>query len=127
METFLKIDSIMFYVSDLEKSAKFYESILGLKIGWTDEEERMIGFLLPENSSEIVIHNDPDLPNPSFSFLVRDVEKFCDDYKKKGYRLVKEPFEVRCGKFAVLADPDGNELPIIDLTKFGDKPRYDNR
>ena len=87
----------------------------------------LIGFLLPGNSSEIVIHNDPDLPNPSFSFLVRDVEKFCDDYKKKGYRLVKEPFEVRRGKFAVLADPDGNELPIIDLTKFGDKPRYDNR
>ena len=44
METFLKIESIMFYVSDLEKSAKFYESILGLKIGWTDEEERINRF-----------------------------------------------------------------------------------
>ncbi|MDH5448546.1 MAG: VOC family protein [Candidatus Bathyarchaeota archaeon] len=125
METFLKIDSIMFYVSDLEKSAKFYESVLGLKVGWTDKEERMIGFLFPESDSEIVIHNDPDLPNPSFSFMVRNVEKFCDKYEKRGYRIVKEPFEVRCGKFAVLADPDGNELPIIDLTKFGDKPRYD--
>lgn len=28
--------------------------------------------------------------------------------------MVQKPFDVRCGKFAVLADPDGNELPIID-------------
>jgi len=125
MVALLKIDSIMFCVSDLEKSAKFYESVLGLKVGWTDKEEGMIGFLFPESDSEIVIHRDPNLPTPSFSFLVRNVEKFCDEYKRRGYRIAREPFEVRCGKFAVLADPDGNELPIIDLTKFGDKPRYD--
>ena len=29
--TLLKIDSAMFYVSDLEKAAKFYENALGLK------------------------------------------------------------------------------------------------
>ncbi len=125
MEAFLKIDSIMFYVSDLEKSARFYENVLGLRVGWTDKREGMISFLFPEGDSEMVIHNDPDLPNPSFSFMVRDVDEFCDEYKKRGYRAVKEPFEVRCGKYAVLADPDGNELPIIDLSKFGGKPRYD--
>jgi len=125
MNTFLKIDSIMFHVSNLEESAKFYQNILGLRQVWTDQEQGMIGFSFQESDSEIVIHSDPNLPNPSFSFLVRNVEKLCDDYKKKGYRIVKAPFEVRCGKFAVLADPDGNELPIIDLTKFGDKPRYD--
>jgi len=125
METLLKIDSIMFYVSDLEESAKFYESVLGLKVGWTDKKEKMIGLLLPESDAEIVIHRDPDRPNPSFSFMVKNVEKFCAKYRKKGYRILKEPFEVRCGNYAVLADPDGNELPIIDLTKFDNKPRYD--
>lgn len=125
MNTFLKIDSIMFHVSNLEESAKFYRSVLGLRQVWTDQEQGMIGFSFQENDSEIVIHSDPSLPNPSFSFLVRNVEKFCDEYRKRGYSTVKEPFEVRCGKYAVLADPDGNELPIIDLTKFGDKPRYD--
>ena len=125
MKALLKIDSIMFYVSSLEETAKFYVNVLGLKRVWTDQEQGMIGFSFQESDSEIVIHSDPSLPNPSFSFLVRNVEKFCDGYKKKGYRIVKEPFEVRCGKFVVLADPDGNELPIIDLTKFGGKPRYD--
>ena len=84
-------------------------------------------FSFKGSDSEIVIHSDPDLPNPSFSFLVKNAEKFCDEFQKKGYRVVKKPFEVRCGKYAVLADPDGNELPIIDLTKFGEKPRYERQ
>ena len=125
MNSLLKIDSIMFYVSDLQKAAKFYEDVLGLKRVWTDREEGMIGFVFKDSDSEIVIHNDSTMTNPCFSFLVRNVEEFCDEYEKKGHRLVQKPFDVRCGKFAVLADPDGNELPIIDLTKFGNKPRYD--
>jgi len=125
MNTLLKIDSIMFYVSDLEKAAKFYEDVLGLKRVWTDKEEGMIGLVFKESDSEIVIHNDSTMTNPSFSFLVENVKEFCDEYEKKGHQLIQKPFDVRCGKFAVLADPDGNELPIIDLTKFGNKPKYD--
>lgn len=125
MNALLRIDSIMFYVSNLEKAAKFYENVLGLRCVWTDKEQGMIGFIFQESNSEIVIHNDSSIPNPWFSFLVKDVQKFCDEYLKKGYSVVREPFDVRCGKFAVLSDADGNELPIIDLTKFGNKPRYD--
>ena len=86
----------------------------------------MIGFVFLESDSEIVIHGDSSMPNPSFSFLVKNVQIFCDEYRKKGYRVIRGPFEVRCGKYAVLADLDGNELPIIDLTKFDGTPRYDS-
>ena len=125
MNGLLKIDSIMFCVSNLDKVAEFYENVLGLKRVWIDKEQGMIGFVFPESDSEVVIHDDSSMPNPSFSFLVKDVHKFCEEYQSKGYNVVQEPFEVRCGKYAVLADLDGNELPIIDLTKFGNKPRYD--
>ena len=125
MGALLKIDSIMFYVTDLEKAAEFYADVLGLRRVWTDEKRGMIGFVFRESNSEIVIHNDSSLPNPSFSFSVRNVKAFCNEYRAKGGAVVREPFEVRCGKYAVIADPDGNELPIIDLTKFGNKPRYD--
>jgi len=124
MNALLKIDSIMFFVSDLERAAGFYENVLGLRRVWTDGKRRMIGFVFPESDSEIVVHSDSSMPNPSFSFLVKNVQTFCDDYRRKGCTVVTDPFEVRCGKFAVLADLDGNELPIVDLTKFGDKPRY---
>jgi catechol 2,3-dioxygenase-like lactoylglutathione lyase family enzyme len=44
MNTLLKIDSIMFHVSDLEESGTFYRTILGLRQVWSDQEHGMIGF-----------------------------------------------------------------------------------
>src|SRR5204863_7793677 len=119
MSQLLKIDNIMYFVSDLERSADFYERALGLRRAWTDEERGMVGFLLPSGDSEVVLHTDPSIPNPDFSFLVENVEEFCGEYVGLGHRILRQPFDVRCGKFAVLADPDGNPIPIVDLTKFG--------
>jgi len=120
-----KIDCIMLRVSDLEASARFYEDVMGLRRGWTDTDRGMIGFLFPGNDSEIVIHNDEGLPNPSYSFSVDDVTEFCNEYTNRDYRVLEGPFDVRTGKYAVLEDPDGNRVDIIDLTGFGGKPRYD--
>ncbi|MFX0126329.1 MAG: VOC family protein [Candidatus Hodarchaeota archaeon] len=120
-----KIDCIMYCVNNLERAAKFYEEVLGLKKGWFDQNEEMIGFLLPETDSEIVLHKDSTLPNPDINFQVENVDLFCEYYLNRGYHVELEPIEVRCGKYAVLVDPDGNKIPIIDLTKFGGKPRYD--
>ncbi len=119
-----KIDSIMFCVKDLEEAAAFYEQTLGLKRAWSDKKAGMIGFTFPESDSEIVIHDDKSLPNPGFTFLVDDVAAFCNEFQKKGFKLIKKPINVRTGKLAVLEDPYGNAIPIIDLTKFGGKPRY---
>lgn len=115
----------MFFVKDLDVSAKFYAEVMRLKQAWRDDASKMIGFVFPESDSEIVIHSDASIPNPDFSFLVENVEEFVSEFKAKGYKVCKEPFDVRPGKFAVLSDPDGNILNIIDLTKFGNKPRYD--
>lgn len=121
----LKIDNIMLRVKNLKKSSQFYENVLGMRKVWTDSKSGMIGFIFPKGDSEIVIHTDKVMPNPDFSFLVKDVEKFCKDYEKKGYKIVKKPFNVRCGKFAILQDLDGNKIPIVDLSKFGNRPKYD--
>jgi catechol 2,3-dioxygenase-like lactoylglutathione lyase family enzyme len=121
----LKIDNVMHFVADLEKAARFYVETLGLKPAWTDREREMIGFTFAQGDSEIVIHRDPTIPNPDFSFLVENVEAFCDAYRASGYVILVEPFDVRCGKFAVLADPDGNRISIVDLRHFGGRPVYD--
>ena len=121
----LKIDSVMFRVSNLEEAAKFYREVLGLKKAWRDSQNAMMGFIFPESDSEIVIHSNSDIPTPAFSFLVKDVENFCRDYRKTGNKILTEPFEVRTGKLAIVSDPDGNAIPIIDLSKFGGHPRYD--
>ena len=120
----LQIDNIMYRVSNLEKSEEFYLT-LGLKKAWEDKTNKMIGFTLKESDSEIVIQNNPALPKFDYSYLVSSVHNFLSEYKNKGYIVSMEPIEVRCGYYAVLSDPDGNNIPIIDLTKFDNKPRYD--
>lgn len=125
MSKLLKIDNIMYRVKDLDASAKFYTDVLGLKQVWRDDEHQMIGFVFPASDSEIVIHTLPDIPSPDFSFLVDNVEEFVREFRQRGYTVCREPFDVRPGKFAVLSDLDGNLINIIDLTKFGGKPKYD--
>ncbi len=90
MSEMKKIDSILLHVEDLEASIKFYEDALGLHRGWTDEENRMIGFVFPGNDTELVIHTDPGIPNPSFSIQVEDVETYCKHLAEKGYNVLKE-------------------------------------
>src|SRR5690606_25463667 len=115
----------MFRVADLDASAKFYTKVLGLRQAWRDDKRQMVGLVFPESDSEIVVHTLPDLPNPDFSFLVDNVVEFVDEFKAQGFTVLQEPFDVRSGKYAVLADLDGNAINIIDLTTFGGKPIYD--
>lgn len=121
----LKIDSIMYFVGDLQKGARFYQDVLGLKKVWTDESRKMIGFVFEQSDSEVVIHSDPTIPNNEWSFLVENVEEFVTEVKNLGYKVSFEPIEVRCGKYAIVSDPFDNKIPVIDLTKFGGKPKYD--
>ncbi len=116
-----KIDNVMYRVSDLDTAARFYEDALGLQRLWRDDEAGQIGLGFPEGGAEIVIHGDPEIPNPDFSFLVDDVAAFCAEYAGQGYAVIKEPFPVRCGWFAVLADPDDNPIAIVDLTRLEER------
>ncbi len=125
MNKLLKIDNIMYRVSDLEKAKKFYQDTLGLKKAWEDKAANMIGFVFEQSDSEIVIHASPEMPKFDYSYLVEDVVKFCEEYRRKGYKPLVEPIDVRPGKYAVLQDDDGNKIPIIDLTKFEGRPKYD--
>ena len=120
----LKIDNIMYRVKGLKKGERFYTEVLGLKKVWEDKERKMIGFQLDQSDAGIVIHANPDLGDFEFSYLVESVEEFIKEREDK-VKVAFGPIDVRTGKYAVLQDPDGNQIPIIDLTSFGDKPRYD--
>lgn len=119
-----KIDAVMLRVKDLEKAAEFYLEIMGLKRGWTDEENQMLGLIFPGNDTELVLHRDENLPDPNVSYQVDDVMEFIEEYRQQGYKVLIEPFDIRCGKCAILEDPEGHSIEVMDITKFG-KPRYD--
>ena len=98
--------------------------MLGLWRLWHDEAVGQIGLVFAESDAEIVIHNDSNIPNPDFSFLDDDLRAFCEDYRRQGYAVVMEPFEVRgCPEgahFAVLADPDESVISIVALAGLDD-------
>lgn len=119
-----KIDSIMYRVSDLKRAEAFYKNVLGLTKVWDDVDAKMIGLVFAESDSEIVVHADPHLPDFDYSYLVENVRSFCQTLKREGYVVLLEPIEARLGNYAVIPDPDGNKIPIIDLTKFGNTPQY---
>ena len=125
MNNLQKIDNILYRVSDLKKAEEFYSNVLGLKKAWHDAESQMMGFVFEQSDSEIVIHTNPHVPKFDFSYLVEDVVAFCIQAETNGATIIVKPLEVRSGKYAVVSDPDGNVIPVIDLTKFGGKAVYD--
>jgi len=119
-----KIDAVLIKVKNLEETAKFYTTVMGMKRGWTDTENQMIGLLFPDNDTELVLHCDDTLPNPNISYQVKDVLSFVEQYRESGYKVLREPFDIRCGKCAILQDPEGHSIEVMDITKFGE-PRFD--
>lgn len=113
---FKRIDCVLVKVKNLESSARFYAEVLGLKRIWTDPERNMIGFRLLRSKSEIVLHANPDLEGCDPHYLVDDVMDAYEALKARGVTFVQLPFDIRCGKCAVMLDPDGNKLSILDLT-----------
>ena len=123
MKGLKKIDAVLNRVGDIDEAIRFYVDVLGLRLGWRDES--MAGMLFTCNDSELVLHTNDSLPNPNVSFQVENVEEFIEKYRKKGYRVLVEPFDIRCGKCAEVSDPYGNNIEVMDLTKFDGVPRFD--
>jgi lactoylglutathione lyase len=111
-----KVDCVMIRVDRLEVAAAYYRDVFGLRPNWSDGGS--IGFKFPESETEIVLHNDPIIPSSvEVYYLVRDVIDETKTYTEKGCELIVAPFDIRIGKCAVIKDPFGTRLCILDMTK----------
>ncbi len=73
---------------------------------------------MPETDAEIVLHTNVDMPKEiSVHYLVDEVVAAVETLRAKGCVIRAEPFEIVIGKCAVLEDPFGNILSILDMTK----------
>lgn len=110
-----KIDCVMVRVPDLDAAADFYTRTLGLRILWRDESS--VGMGLPETDAEVVLHT-MELPAEwGVYYLVDDVSAAVLDWTAAGCAVLRAPFEIAVGWGAVLEDPFGNPVCILDLTK----------
>ena len=111
-----KIDCVMIRVDDVEKAAVYYAEVFGLHPNWSGDES--IGLVFPETDAEIVLHNDPNMPSSvEVHYLVDDVITVVAEYVAKGCQLLVGPFDITIGKCAVIKDPFGIRMCILDMTK----------
>lgn len=110
---FRKIDCISLPVPDLETALTFYHRALGHEIVWRDEEA--VGLKLPDDDAELVLHRSPRPAETDI--LVESIPAAVDALTKAGAELVAAPFEIRIGRCAVLHDPWGNRLVLLDDSK----------
>ena len=111
-----KIDCVMIRVADVQAAARFYAETFDLRPIWQDGEA--VGLGLPETDAEIVLHNNPDIPSRvEVHYLVDDVAAAVEGFRQTGCEIVEEPFDIAIGKCAVIRDPFGMTMCILDMTK----------
>jgi len=110
-----KIDCVMIRVPDLDTGARFYEQTCGLRRLWSDASS--VGLGMSETDAEIVVHTMNLPPGWSVHYLVDDVSAAVAELVGHGCQVNEAPFEIPVGRCAVLTDPFGNALSVLDLSK----------
>ena len=111
-----KIDCVMIRVDDVDVALKYYAEVFGLRPNWRDDESA--GLVFPESDAEIVVHCYPDIPSRvEVHYLVDDVAAAIQTFAEKGCTVLVRPFDIVIGKCAVIEDPFGTRLCILDMTK----------
>jgi lactoylglutathione lyase len=117
-----KIDCVMIRVDDLEAAAAYYSRVFGMRPVWQDKTA--IGLAFPETDAEVVLHCDQGIPSKvEVHYLVDDVVSAVRTFEQQGCRVRETPFDIPIGKCAVIEDPFGTTLCILDMTK---RPREPN-
>jgi len=115
----MKIQEVAFFcypVTDMTRSRKFYEDILGLKPSMVMEKEGMAWTEYEIGSATLSIGNAPGwTPSTEGGNVALEVVDFAEavaHLKGKGVTFTMEPIETPVCHMAIFADPDGSRLLI---------------
>lgn len=115
-------------VNDLDRTVKFYQEALGLKLARRHVSPRgaQLAFLsVPNSDEEIELCQLPNSPSVQvqpdlmhLAFEVESLEAFAAELKKKGYALSDGPTETSSGSLIAFIDaPEGYEVELIQAPK----------
>jgi predicted enzyme related to lactoylglutathione lyase len=120
MITRLKTQTV--YVADQDKALAFYRDALGFEVR-RDASMGPAGRwieLAPKGAESCLVlfpksmMEDWDKRAPSIVFACADTVATCDELRRRGVELRKQPQKMGWGTFASFLDPDGNELGLTD-------------
>ena len=108
-----RLDAVTVPVPDLDQGLAFYRDRLGHDLLWRNDAIGQAGLRLPDSGTELVLSTALDYaPN----WLVESVDAAVEHLVAGGGRVVSPPTAIPVGRVAVVADPFGNSLVLVDLS-----------
>lgn len=115
-------------VNDLDRTVRFYEDALGLKVARRHTSPRgaqLVFLAVPHSDEEIELCQLPNSPSVQvqpdlmhLAFEVEDLEKFAAELKRKGYALSDGPTATGSGSVIGFIDaPEGYEVELIQRAR----------
>jgi len=112
--TLKRVDAVTVRVPDVDSGLRFYGDVLGHRLKWRNDQIGQAGLELPDGDSELVLTTEHGYePN----WLVDSVDESVETFRANGGAVVAEPFDIPVGRVAVVLDPFGNALVLVDLSK----------
>jgi orotate phosphoribosyltransferase len=113
-----KVDCVSLPVASLDDALAFYRDRLGHRLIWRTVSA--CGLRLADSETELVLHTDRR--PPAAELLVESVGEAVVRFQRAGGTLVTGPFDIQIGRCAVVSDPWGNQLVLLDISKGPLKP-----
>ena len=111
---FQKVDAVTVPVPDLDAGLRFYCDSLGHELRWRNDAIGQAGLGLPGTDTEIVLSTQQEYePN----WLVASADEAARAVQAAGGQVLTGPFDIPVGRVAVVADPFGNALVLLDLSR----------
>jgi predicted enzyme related to lactoylglutathione lyase len=108
-----KVDCIRVYVPDLDEGIAFYRDRLGHTLNW--RSATAAGLRMSDSDAEIVVHTER--PGAETDLLVDDADAAAREIVAGGGKIVVPAFDIAIGRCVVAADPWGNTLVLLDMSK----------
>jgi lactoylglutathione lyase len=113
---FSRIGAVILLVSDIKRSIRFYRDTLGMELkqesnDWTELSTRGTVLALHPARKKKIKKNNGIL----VGFSISDFDDVISSLKKKRVKFYKKPKQEPFGKHAIIQDPDGHLLSIVQM------------
>ena len=107
------VDAVTVPVPDLDEGLAYFRDGLGHEVIWRNDELGQVGLRLPDSNAELVLTTQQSY---EVNWLVDSVPQAVAAMVSGGGRVIVEEHAIPVGRLAVVADPFGNRLVLLDLS-----------
>lgn len=109
----LDFNHVMLYVTDVQRSAEFYSSMLGFKL-LEEQAPHYARLQSPDSKTTIALHKvEPGARAFRLYFESDKLDKLYAEAQKRGVKFDREPRDEPWGwRHAYLRDPDGHQISL---------------